>query len=104
MLELKKITKRTAVSASTLDGNYQCGIEISDIDPTTGDITSGSVTMQRVDPLATEVYQYIGTYTIREGTGIVIDLQPNTGITVADFTTKVDEALELVKTNIVEQE
>lgn len=102
MLELKKITKRTAVSATTVDGSYQCGIEISDIDPVTGDIMSGSVTVQKVDPQSTEVYQYIGTQTIREGTGIVIDLQPNSGLTVSDFSAMVEEALGLVKTNVIE--
>lgn len=102
MLELKKITKRTAVSATTVDGSYQCGIEISDINPVTGDIMTGTVNVQRVDPEGMEVYQYLGTQTIREGTGIVIDLQPNSGLTVTEFSDIVEEALDLVKTNITE--
>lgn len=102
MLELKKITKRTAVSATTVNGIYQCGIEISDINPITGDIMTGSVNVQKVGPEGMEVYQYLGTQTIREGTGLVIDLQPNSGLTVTEFSDIVEEALDLVKTNITD--
>lgn len=102
MLELKKISKRTALSAVVTDESVQFSIEVSDIDPVTGVVRSGHVNIENLGAPESEGYTFIGNMSINAGEGTSMSIQHNTGFTISELADKVVEVLELIKTNVIE--